>query len=143
MVLSLVLMIIASLPFLVIGAALLLIPLNASNIPAEVLDSPRLQEAGATPELVISAMRLVGGIVLVIAVIYVVFGILAFARRNWARIITAVLTAGFALLLVALLVSSGGAVDTISISGVLLVMIVGAVAILFSPKANAWSAYRR
>jgi hypothetical protein len=41
------------------------------------------------------------------------------------------------------LVVSGGAVDTISISGGLLVMIVAAVVILFSPRANAWYAYRR
>jgi hypothetical protein len=143
MVLSLVLMILASLPFLFIGAALLLIPLTAANIPTELLDSPRLQEAGATPELLISAMRVVGGFVLVVAVLYLLFGILAFAGRNWARIITAILTVGFALLLVAGLVSSGGAVDTILISAVLLVLILGAVAILFSPPANAWYAYRR
>jgi hypothetical protein len=143
MVVSLVLMVIAALPFLVIGAALLLIPLNASNIPTELLDSPSLQAAGATPELLITAMRILGGFVLVIAVLYLLFGILAFARRNWARIITAVLTVGFALLLVAGIVGSGGAVDTISISAVLLVLVLGAVAILFSPGANAWYAYRR
>ena len=100
MVLSLVLMIIAALPFLAFGAGLLFIPLNAANIPSEVLNSPRLQQAGATPELLISAMRLVGGIVLAIAVLYLLFGILAFAGRNWARIVTTVLTVGFALPLV-------------------------------------------
>lgn len=143
MVLSLVLMILASLPFLFIGAALLLIPLTAANLPTELLDSPRLREAGATPEVLISAMRAIGGFVLVVAVLYLLFGILAFAGRNWARIITTILTVGFALLLVAGLVSSGGAIDTISISVVLLVLILGAVAILFSPRANAWYAYRR
>ncbi len=143
MVLSLVLMIIASLPFLFIGAALLLIPLTASSIPAELLNSPRLQEAGATPELLIAAARVGGGVVLAIAVVYLLFGILAFAGRRWARIVTTILTVGFALLLVAGLVGSGGAVDTISLSAVLLVLILGAVAILFSPRANAWYAYRR
>jgi hypothetical protein len=143
MVLSLVLMIVAALPFVVFGAVLLLIPLNAANIPSEVLNSPRLQQAGATPELLITAMRLVGGVVLAVAVLYLLFGILAFAGRNWARIITTVLTVGFALPLVLGLVVSGGAIDTISISGGLLVMIVAAVVILFSPRANAWYAYRR
>jgi hypothetical protein len=143
MVLSLVLMIIAALPFVAFGAGLLLIPLNASNIPSAVLNSPRLQQAGATPELLITAMRLVGGVVLAVAVLYLLFGILAFAGRNWARITTTVLTVGFALPLVLGLVASGGAIDTIAISGGLLVVIVAAVVILFSPRANAWYAYRR
>ena len=55
----------------------------------------------------------------------------------------AVLTAGFALLLVAGLVASGGAVDTIAFAGGLLLVISGAVAVLFSPGANAWYAARR
>jgi hypothetical protein len=142
MILSLVLMILASLPFLFFGAALLLVK-NASDVPAQLLDSPRLQQAGATPELLISAMRLVGGIVLVVVAAYLFFGVMAFAGRNWARIVTAVLTVGFVLLLAAGLVSSIGAVDMVSLFAVLLVMSVGAVAILFSPGANAWYAYRR
>ncbi|HEY0814795.1 MAG TPA: hypothetical protein VGE11_16080 [Pseudonocardia sp.] len=142
-VLSLVLMVIAALPFLVIGVALLLIPLNAGSLPSELVNSPRLQEAGATPELLVSATRIVGGVLLGVAVIYVLLGLLAFAGRNWARIAAAILTAGFALLLVAGIVGSGGAIDTVSISAVLLVMILGAVAVLFSPRANAWYAYRR
>ena len=77
-----------------------------------------------------------------VAVLYLVFGFLAFAGRNWARIVTAVFTVGFALLLVAGLVASGGAIDTITLASVLLVLILGAVAILFSPGANAWYAAR-
>jgi hypothetical protein len=143
MILAPALMILAALPFLFFGALLLLVPLSAANIPPEILNSPRLQAAGATVDLLVTAMRGIGGVVLAVAVIYLIFGILAFAGRNWARVITAVLTVGFALLLVAGLVSSGGAVDTVSISGVLLVLVLGAVAILFSPGANAWYAYRR
>ena len=143
MVVALLLEILATLPFLFLGALFLFAPLNTSNIPPELLNSPRLQQAGATPELIISAMRLVGGIVLAFAVLYLLFGILSFAGRNWARIILTVLTIGFALLLVAGLVASGGAIDTISVSGLLLILILGAVAILFSPGANAWYASRR
>ncbi len=143
MVVALVLMILAALPFLLLGAVFLLAPLNAGNIPPEILSSPRLQQAGATADLIITAMRIFGGVMLASAVIYLLFGILAFVGRNWARILIAVLTVGFALLLVAGLVASGGAVDTISVSGILLVLILGAVAILFSPGANAWYAYRR
>lgn len=143
MVLSLVLMIVAALPFLVLGLLFLVVPLNAGSLPPEVLDSPRLQQAGATPDLLISAFRLVAGVVLVASVLYLLFGVLAFAGRNWARIVTAVLTVGFALLLAAALVAGGGAVDTVAIAGLLLVVVLGAAAILFSPGVNAWYAHRR
>lgn len=143
MVFSLVLMIVATLPFLVLGLLFLLTPLNAGNLPPEVLNSPRLQQAGATPELLIAAFRLVGGIVLVAALLYLFFGVLAFTGRNWARVVVAVLTGAFALLLVAALVASGGAVDTVAIAGLLLVVILGAAAILFSPRVGVWYARRR
>jgi hypothetical protein len=143
LVVGLLLEILAALPFLFLGAFFLFAPLTANNVPPELLNSPRLQQAGATADLIISAMRLIGGIVLAFAVLYLLFGILAFAGRNWSRIILTVLTVGFALLLVAGLVASGGAVDTMSVSGVLLILVLGAVAILFSPGANAWYASRR
>ena len=127
-----VLMVIAALPFLLFGALFVAAPVDA--IAQEVLASPSMQQAGATKELVVSAMRILGGIV---------FGFLAFGGRSWARIAAAVLTGGFALLLVAGIVASGGAVDTITLAFVLLLLIVGAVAILFSPGANAWYAARR
>ena len=103
-----------------------------------------MQQAGATEALVVSAMRMLGGVILAVAVLYLVFGFLAFAGRNWARIAAAVLTVGFAFLLIAGLVASGGAVDTIAArESVLLVLILGAAAILFSPGVNAWYAARR
>ena len=102
-----------------------------------------MQEAGATADLVVSAVRIFGVVVLAVVVLYLLSGFLAFAGRNWARIVAGVLTAGFALLLVAALVVSGGAIDTITLAGVLLILILGAVAILFSPGASAWYAARR
>jgi hypothetical protein len=135
------LMVLAALPFLLFGALFVAAPVDA--IAQEVLASPNMQQAGATKELVVSAMRILGGIIFVVALLYVVFGFLAFIGRNWARIVAAVLTAGFALLLMAGIVASGGAVDTITLASVLLVLVVGAVAILFSPGANAWYAARR
>lgn len=135
------LMFLAALPFLFFGALFLLAPVD--TVAQELLASPRMQQAGATAELVVLAIRIVGGGVLAFAVLYLVFGFLAFAGRNWARIATAVLTAGFALLLLAGLVAGGGAIDTITVGGGLLVLILGAVAILFSPGANAWYTARR
>jgi hypothetical protein len=135
------LMLLASLPFLFLGAFFLLAPLD--DLVQEVLSSPRMQEAGATADLVVSAVRIFGVVVLAVVVLYLLSGFLAFAGRNWARIVAGVLTAGFALLLVAALVVSGGAIDTITLACVLLILILGAVAILFSPGASAWYAARR
>ena len=104
------------------------------NLAAEVLASSRMQEAGATTDLVVSAVRIFGGILLVIAVLYVLAGFLAFAGRNWARIVTAVFTAGFAIVLAAALVASGGAIDTIALASVLLVLILGAVVDPVQPR---------
>ena len=136
-----VLMVLAALPFLLFGALFVAAPV--AGIAQEVLASPNMQAAGATEALVVSAVRVLGGVILGVALLYLVFGFLAFAGRNWARIITAVLTGGFVLLLVAGLVVSGGAIDTITLASVLLVLILGAVAILFSPGVNAWYAARR
>jgi hypothetical protein len=135
------LMVLASLPFLLFGALFVAAPVDA--IAQEVVASPNMQAAGATKELVVSAVRVLGGVILGVALLYLVFGFLAFAGRGWARITVAVLTVGFVFLLVAALVVSGGAVDTITLASGLLLLILGAVAILFSPRANAWYAARR
>ena len=136
-----VLMVLAALPFVLFGVLFLVAPVAA--IAQEVLASPSMQQAGATEALVVSAMRILGGVILVVAALYLVFGFLAFAGRNWARIAAAVLTVGFVFVLVAALVASGGAIDTIALAVGLLVLILGAAAILFSPGANAWYAARR
>jgi len=136
-----VLMVLASLPFLLFGALFVAAPVNA--IAQDVVASPNMQAAGAIQELVVSAMRTLGAVILVVALLYLVLGFLAFAGRNWARITVAVLTVGFVFLLMAGLVVSGGAVDTITLACGLLVLILGAVAILFSPRVNAWYAARR
>ena len=141
LVLAPVLMVLAALPFLVFGALFVAAPLD--TVAQDVLASPNMQQAGATKELVVSAIRVLGGVVLGVALLYLVFGFLAFAGRSWARITVAVLTVGFVFLLMAALVLSGGAIDTITLASGLLLLILGAVAILFSPRANAWYAARR
>ena len=141
LVVAAVLMVLAALPFVLFGVLFLAAPVDA--LAQEVLASPTMQQAGATQALVVSAMRMLGGVILAVAVLYLVFGFLAFAGRNWARIAVAVLTVGFAFLLIAALVASGGAVDTIALAVGLLALILGAAAILFSPGVNAWYAARR
>ena len=141
LVLAPVLMVLAALPFVLFGVFFLAAPVD--TLAQEVLASPTLAQAGATQALVVSAMRILGGVVLAVAVLYLVLGFLAFAGRGWARITVAVLTGGFALLLIAALVASGGAIDTIALAVGLLALILGAAAILFSPGVNAWYAARR
>ena len=135
-----VLMVLAALPFLLFGV--LLLAASVDGIAQEVLASPAMQQAGATQALVVWAVRMLGGVILAVAVLYLVLGFLAFAGRTWARIAVAVLTVGFAFLLIAVLIASGGAIDTIVLAVGLLVLILGAAAILFSPGVNAWYAAR-
>ena len=137
-----VLMVLAALPFLLFGALFVAAPV--AGIAQEVLASPNMQAAGATEALVVVGRTGAGrGDPRRRAALPASSASSPSPGRNWARIATAVLTGGFALLLVAALVVSGGAIDTITLASVLLVLILGAVAILFSPGANAWYAARR
>jgi hypothetical protein len=133
-------MVLASLPFLLFGALFVAAPVDA--IAQDVVASSNMQAAGP-PRNWSSRPCDARAVILIVALLYLVFGFLAFAGRNWARITVAVLTVGFVFLLMAALVVSGGAVDTITLACGLLVLILGAVAILFSPRVNAWYAARR
>jgi hypothetical protein len=137
MVLALVLLILSSLPFLLSGAGLLALPLESGAIPPEV--EQQLQQAGFTPEMAISALRVVAVIILVLALLYVLFAVLAFLGRNWARIVLTIMTVGFTLMLLAG-TFTGAAGDTGSLV-VLLVIValsVGGTVIMFLPEPSRW-----
>ena len=85
-------MLLASLPFLFFGVFFLLAPVD--NLVQEVLAGPRMQEAGATTDLVLAAIRIFGGVLLAIPLLYLLAGFLAFAGRNWARIVMGVFRPG-------------------------------------------------
>lgn len=142
LVLALVLMVLAALPFLA-GGVFLIVSLTAAQIPAEVLNDPRIVQAGGTPELVLQAFHLVAGIMVGVALLYVLLAVLAFRGRNWARIAAAVLTVGFVLLLLAGLVSGGSSGAVLGFVGFLLVATIGAVVILFLPDSNRYFARPR
>lgn len=118
MVLGLVLLILSALPFLVFGVAFLVVPLDTSLIPPDLLDTPELAGSGITAETLLSFVRILGGIILVLAALYVVFAVLAFVGHNWARILVAVMTGGFSLFLL-FGAFSGGAADPASAAIVL------------------------
>jgi hypothetical protein len=144
MILSLVLLILSALPFVAGGALLLLIPLDASAIPPQLLEDPRLTSAGATPDLLINLIRTAGVLMLVLAVLYILFAVLAFRGRNWARILLAVMTVGFTLLLLSGLFSGAGS-DTPSLLFLLFVVgaSVGGVVLLFIPDSSRFVSSRR
>jgi hypothetical protein len=140
MVLSLVLLILSSLPFLLIGAALLVIPLDPSQLPPGYNIEEQLRQANVTVDALVTGLRTSGVVILVLAVLYVLFAVLAFMGHNWARIVVTIMTvlfAGLLLLFVASGISSGDIV-----SGLLflvpVVMIVGAVVVMFLPESNRW-----
>lgn len=143
MVVGLVLMILAALPFVAFGALFLAVPFDADTIPPELLNNPQLADAGITPELFVSALRTAGGILLVLSLIYVVFAVIAFTGRNWARILVAVMTAGFSLVLL-LGLAGGGATDVISVVIILLPVLlsVGGVTLFFLAPSNRYFATR-
>jgi hypothetical protein len=140
MVLSLVLLILSSLPFLLIGVVLLVIPLDPSQLPPGYNIEEQLQQANVTVEALVTGLRTGGVIILVLAVLYVLFAVLAFMGRNWARIVVTIMTVLFAGLMLLFVVSGMTSGDVVS--GLLflvpVVMIVGAVVVMFLPESNRW-----
>jgi hypothetical protein len=137
MVLGLVLMILAALPFL-LGGVLGLATVTASDIPPEVLTNPSIVRAGGTPELVLQALRVLLGLMVAAALGYLLFAVMAFRGRNWARILLTVLTAGFVLLLIAGVAGGGTSGGVLGFALFLIVAVVGGVVILFLPDANRY-----
>lgn len=142
MVLALVLMILAALPFLVGGVAGL-VTVTAADIPAEVLNNARLVQAGGTPALILQALQLLLGLMVVVALVYLLLAVLAFRGRNWARIVVTVLTVGFVLLLLLGLVSGGSSGGVLGFVVFLLVATVGGAVLLFLPDSNRFFARPR
>jgi hypothetical protein len=145
LVLGLVLMVLAALPFLAFGVLFLVVPLDTSLIPPELLDAPELAQAGITAESLLTFVRILGGVFAVLAVLYILFAVLAFAGRNWSRILVTVMTVGFSLFLV-LGAVSGGVADPAS-AGILLAPVVlgvaGVVILFLAPSNRFFSAPRR
>jgi hypothetical protein len=143
MALGLVLMVVAAVPFLFLGVSALLTPLAASDIPPETLNDPRLTAAGITPELLISAARVLAGVFIVVALLYLLLATFAFRGRNWARILVTVLSVGFVLLLAAVLVGGAGVGGLLVVVAVVAVAVVGGVVTLFLPDSNRFFAAPR
>lgn len=135
--LGLLLLLVSTLPYLLSG---LLMALGADQItsvvPPEQLEP--LRAAGVDPTQVV---RTGGIVVLVIAAVFALFALLAWAGRRWARALVAAMTVGFALMALVALVGGGaqaaGAAGLLVVLGPAVLAAVG-VALLFRPAARAW-----
>ena len=140
MILSLLLVILSALPFLGIGLVLLV----AAENGAQAFDPEQLrqiEEAGVSVEEII---RVAGGVLVAVAVLYIGFAVLAFIGHKWARIILTIMTAGFTLLALSTVFSGLGG-DNASLLFMLVVTIlsIAGTVILYMPDARQFFAGRR
>jgi hypothetical protein len=144
MILSLVLLIISTLPFLVFGVLLAIVPIDAGTLPPGLGLEQQLQQAGLTLNEFVSFLRGFALVIVVLAALYILFAVLAFMGRNWARIVLTIMTVGFTLLM--LLGMFGGASGDPTGFGLLLVIVacsVGGTVILFTSAASRFFAGAR
>lgn len=138
---ALVLLVLSSLPFVALGAALLVVPINLDALPAG-FDQQRLQ-AGITVPQVMTTIRIVGVVVLVIALLYVLFAVLAFLGRGWARVVVTVLTVIFGIILLLGLVGSGGDPASVIVVAAILVAIVAGTGAMYVEASSRFVAAAR
>ncbi len=143
-ILGLVLVVLSALPYLAFGVLFLVAPLGPDLIPPDTLDNPQFRELGVTDfDVLVTAFRVGAGIVAGLALVYLLFAVIAFTGRNWARILVAVMTAGFAAFALLGVVSALGAdpAGAAILIGPVVLAVVGVVT-WFAPQANRWYAKR-
>ena len=142
--LALLLVVVAALPYLFVGlAAVAVAPQAASALPPE--DLAQLQQLGVD---IAQVMRATGFLILVIALAYVVLGVLAWTGRRWARALLGAFTAGFVLMIAAAVVGGGSQglgldAGSLLVLVVPLVLALAALALMFGGAARDWFARRR
>jgi len=147
MIVALVLLILSSVPFLLAGVAGLTgvaVPSDPAQLPPELVPPPGyLEQANLTLEQYVEALRaltgVLGGALLVLPLLYVLFAVLAFFRRNWARIILTIMTVGFTIVLLGLMLLGLGAVPNALVVVLLIVAAsVGGTIIMFLSEPSRW-----
>jgi hypothetical protein len=147
MILALVLLILSAVPFLLAGVAGLTgvaVPTDPAQLPPELAPPPGyLERADITLEQYVDALRalsgVLGGVLLVLPLLYVLFAVLAFFRRNWARIILTIMTAGFTIVMLGSMLLGLGAVPTALVMILAIVAAsVGGMIIMFLPEPSRW-----
>jgi hypothetical protein len=145
MIVALVLLILSAVPFVLGGLAFITAPSDASQLPPELAPPPGfLEENNLTAQQYIDFVKIVGGFVLAVALVYVLFAILAFTKRNWARIILTVMTVGFAIMMLGMMLIGLGSVPNALVASLLIVAAsVGGTIIMFLPGSSSWFRSRR
>lgn len=139
---GLALVVLSTVPFLLTGVLLLIAQLNPAAVSPEFMT--RITESGFTLDQAVQAVRALGGVMVGLAAVYLLFAALAVAGRGWARIVLALFTAVFAALLLYALFGMNLAADTGVlgvVGGVLVLSVVGTV-IFFLPAAREFYARR-
>jgi len=153
--LALLLHVLSALPFLGAAAAVLV---SGASIQQVLPPGPLAEFETSTGVSVVSLVVGLGVFLGAVALLFVLFSILAVARRNWARILGTIMTVSFALITAALLVlgviagtaatSSGTSVGGTGLVIALLVVagppvlaLIGTV-LMFLPAANRFFARR-
>lgn len=141
--LALVLLTLSTLPFLLSAMVLLLAP-AATFLTPDVVDAVADVDPTFDPAGLLPLVRIFGGLLLGLALLYVLLAVLAHRGANVARITLTVLTVLFDLLL--LLAAAGGfAVDPVSalILLVVVAMSVAGVVLMYLPRSSRFFATPR
>ena len=143
MVVALVMLILSALPFIAIGALLLALPLNVNSLPPELNIQAQLATAGITVEQILTVFRVAAGVIVVLAVLYILWAVLAFRGQNWSRILLTIMTVGFTAFIVYALL--GSTIDSTSgiIIGAILVLSVGGTVLMYLAPSNHFFSGRR
>lgn len=138
---ALLLLVTAALPFVLMGTVALFVTvddelLNQSGVPRTEIDA-LMAQAGLTLPQLTQAVRVMGGVFLVLAAVYAALAVVAFLGRPGARIVLVVLTAVYGLPLLLMMA------PTLPLFAVAVVAVAATgLWLLFSAPAKAWYASR-
>lgn len=134
---SIVLLILSALPALIFGGlSLVALTFAAAEVRREFGGQ---LPTGLTAENLITVLGLVGAVFVVLAILFLVFTVVAYRGRNWARITVTIFTAVFDALLVLGLVQ-GGTIEPAALAfllGVIVFSVVGVI-LLFTQRSSAF-----
>jgi hypothetical protein len=139
--LALTALLISAAPFMALGLLVLTQPIDATNIAPEQMAQLE-REYGVTTQQVVDAIRSLGAVVGVIALVYVLLAAWAvIAGNNIVRIIVALLTTGFTLVIAAALVQlllRAGDFSAAAVLGAILLASVAGTVIMFLPSTKPY-----
>lgn len=141
--LGMVLMILAALPFLILGILGTTVPLTRDMFPPELGLDALLAQSALTFEQLVDAVRVLLAFIALLALAYIVLAVVAFTGRNWARVTATVLTAVFAVVMLLNLPGVLGNPSALVLVLAPVVLGIAGVLLMRSAQASAWFASRR